>query len=151
MRSILALCACLLCVHAVAAFEPNVTVRVKSLDGLIADLRHLYKKAGREDEGKAFEKSMRDRTGPKGLEGVDTKKPLGFSAALSAKLDRSPMFLLLPVADEATFLKFVASLGNEPKKQPDGSYRVAVEGIPLINTALMRFAHGYAYVTLKVT
>ncbi|MGL4552104.1 MAG: hypothetical protein ACRC33_13065, partial [Gemmataceae bacterium] len=58
---------------------------------------------------------------------------------------------LLPVADEATFLKFVGSLGNEPKRQPDGSYRVTVEGIPLVSTAMFRFAHGYAYATLRVT
>jgi hypothetical protein len=151
MRSRLALFACLLLVPAAAAFEPSFSVRVKSLDGLIADLRHLYRKAGREEEGKAFEKAMQARTGPKGLEGVDPKKPFGLCAALDAKLDRSPMFLLLPVADEATFLKFVASLGNEPKKQPDGSYRVTVEGIPLINTAMFRLAHGYAYVTLRIT
>lgn len=143
----------LVCVLASTAFgyEPAITLRFKSLDGLIEDLRHLYKKAGREDEGKAFEKAMQARTGPKGLEGVDPKKPLGISAGLSSKLDHSPIFLLLPVADEATFLKFVASLGHEPKKQADGSYRVGVEGVPLISTAMFRFAHGYAYITLRVT
>ncbi|MGL4551493.1 MAG: hypothetical protein ACRC33_09925, partial [Gemmataceae bacterium] len=98
MPTRLALLACLLLVPAAAAFEPSFTVRIGSLDGLIADLRHLYKKAGREDEGKAFEKAMQARTGPKGLEGVDPKRPLGVSAGLDAKLDRSPMFLLLPVA-----------------------------------------------------
>ncbi|NBO93424.1 MAG: hypothetical protein EBV06_14095 [Planctomycetia bacterium] len=133
------------------SFEPAFTLRIKSLDGLIADMRHLYQKAGREEEGKAFEKAMQARTGPKGLEGVDTTMPLGFSAAVDPKLDRSPMFLMLPVADETTFLKFVASLGNEPRKQDDGSYRVTVEGVPLISMAMFRFAHGYAYVTLRVT
>lgn len=133
------------------AAEPAVILRASSLDGLIADLRHLFKKAGREDEGKEFEKAMQARTGPKGLEGVDTKKPLGLSAQLNVKLDQSPILVLLPVADEAAFLKFVGSLGHEPKKQADGSYRVTVEGIPFISQAMFRFAHGYAYVMLKIT
>lgn len=155
MRGKLALLALVLCVPlmpaAEPAAEPAVILRASSLDGLIDDLRHLFKKAGREDEGKAFEKSMQARTGPKGLEGVDTKKPLGLSAELSVKLDQSPILVLLPIADEAAFLKFVGGLGHEPKKQPDGSYRVTVEGIPFISQAMFRFAHGYAYAMLKIT
>jgi len=146
-----ALLALLVCVSLCPAAEPAVILRAASLDQLIADLRHLFKKADREDEGVAFEKAMLARTGPKGLEGVDTKKPLGLSAELNVKLDQSPLFLLLPIADEPAFLKFVASLGHEPKKQADGSYRVTIEGIPFINQVMFRFAHGYVYAMLKLT
>jgi hypothetical protein len=145
---------CLLCfapAASLSAAEPSVILRAASLDGLIADLRHLFQKAGREEEGKEFEKAMQARTGPKGLEGVDTQKPFGFSAELKVQLDQSPFMVLLPIADESAFLKFVGSLGHQPKKQADGSYRVTVEGIPFITQAMFRFAHGYVYAMLKIT
>ncbi|MFQ3592942.1 MAG: hypothetical protein SNJ82_07095 [Gemmataceae bacterium] len=151
MHGKLALIALVLSVSLAPAAEPSVILRASSLDGLIGDLRHLFKQAGREDEGKEFEKAMLARTGPKGLEGVDTKKPLGLSAQLTAKVDQSPIFVMLPIADEVAFVKFVTSVGNEPKKQADGSYRVTIEGIPFINQVMFRFAHGYVYAMLKLT
>src|SRR5262245_7170539 len=130
-----------------AAFEPAVVLRARDLDSLLADLRYLFKKAGKEKEGKALEDTIKAKAGAKGLEGIDTKKPFGISAAVAAKLTESRVLLLLPVADEKAVLDFLKNAGLEPAKQTDGSYQVKVKGIPLVNTGLLRFAHGYLYAT----
>lgn len=134
-----------------ASFEPAVVLRARDLDSLIADLRYLFKKAGREKEAKALEDALKGKGGAKGLEGIDTTKPFGIAAEVAAKLTDSRVWLLLPVADEKAVLDYLEGAGREPKKQADGTYRVKVEGIPLITSGLIRFAHGYLYATLKLS
>lgn len=152
MRSlILAGLAALSLAGAASAEAPALVLRVKNLQGLIDDFRHLARRAGRDKEAQAFEDLLKKRTGPKGLEGVDTKRPFGFTIAPRARLIESEIYLLLPIADEAAFLKFLDSLDMKPKKQADGSYAMALEGVPVLNKALFRFAHGYLYGTLKTS
>ncbi len=150
-RSVLACLAALLCAAPALADGPGVVLRFKPLDGLISDIRHLFKRAGREDEGKEFEKLMQSRTGPKGLQGVDTRKPFGLTADLSPRLIESKIWVLLPVSDEKVFLKFLASIDMKAEPAKDGSYTLTIEGLPIFNTAVFRFAHGYAYGTLKTS
>ncbi|MBY0232027.1 MAG: hypothetical protein K2W96_22310 [Gemmataceae bacterium] len=141
----------LLACLALSADDPALVLRSRSLDGLIADFRHVAKRAGREEDAKRFEEMMRSRTGPKGLEGVQTKKPLGLTLDLAAKLPDSRVWLLLPIADEKAFLDFLARIEMKPKKEADGSYKLRFEGVPLYDTALFRFAHGYLYGTMKLS
>src|SRR5215204_6028975 len=68
-------------------FKPAAVLRLKPLDGLIDDLKYLVKQTQREQVGKQVEGILKGLTGPNGLEGVDTKKPLGLYASLNAKLD----------------------------------------------------------------
>jgi hypothetical protein len=128
-------------------FKPAVLVRVKALEDLIADARYLVKQAGREEEAKQVEKMLKARTGPKGLEGIDTKKPIGLYGSVAARVDRSEAVLLLPIADEATFLKFLDSLDLKPEKDKTGLYTLTVENSPF--PVLFRFANGYLYGTVK--
>jgi hypothetical protein len=130
---------------------PSIVLRFKHLDGLIADMRHLYKVAGREDEGKDFEKRMQAGTGAKGIEGVDTKKPFGLVVDLQPRLPDSRIWLLLPVADEKAFLKFLESVEMKPARQKDGSYEATLPGLPIYNTGTFRIAHGYLYGTIKLS
>ena len=131
------------------AARPAVQFRFAKLDDLIGDLRYVVKKLGREEEGKQFEEMLKARTGPKGLEGVDTKKPIGLVGTVAKQLDKSEVLLLLPIADEKTFMAFLDGIGIEPKKLEDGSYSMSLENVPF--PVLFRFANGYLYGTLKFT
>jgi hypothetical protein len=133
------------------AEAPALVLRARPLDGLISDMRRLFQLAGREDEGNELEKLMQSRTGPKGLEGVDTKKPFGLTAELHPRLTESKVWLLLPVSDEKVFLKFLESVDMKARLAKDGCYTLEIEGLPAFNTAVLRFAHGYMYATLKLS
>jgi hypothetical protein len=132
-----------------APARPALQIRLAPLDDLIGDLRHVVKKVGREEEGKQFEELLKSRTGPKGLEGVDTKKPIGLVGTVAKRLDQSEVFLLLPIADEKTFMAFLKGADLDPKKDKDGGYSMSLENVPF--PVLFRFANGYLYGTLKYT
>jgi hypothetical protein len=130
------------------AFKPAVLLRLKALEELIGDLRFLVKEAGREEQAKQVEALLKARTGPNGLEGVDVKKPIGLYATVKPSLNQSEVVLLLPIADEKTFLDFLDSLNFKPEKDKDGLYTLQVENVPV--PLLFRFANGYLYGTAKL-
>jgi hypothetical protein len=128
-------------------FKAALVLRIQSLDELIADARYLAKLAGREAETKEFEKMLKSKTGPKGLEGIDTKKPIGAYGVLKAKLDESQGVLMVPIADEQAFLKFLESKDLKPEKDNTGLYTLQTEMIPF--PLVFRFANNYLYATAK--
>src|SRR4051794_20616724 len=82
-----------------AADRPTLVLRVAPVEALLADFRYLATLAGREEEGKQFERLLLKRAGPKGLEGLDLKKPIGVYGNLKAKVETSEVVFLLPVSD----------------------------------------------------
>ena len=54
---------------------PALIVRVRSIDGLIADAKHLAALAGAEEQAKQIDALVRSKIGAKGLEGIDTSAP----------------------------------------------------------------------------
>jgi hypothetical protein len=144
----LALAGLLLASPARAEFKPAVLLRLKALEDLIGDLRFLVKEVGKEEEGKQAEALLKARTGPNGLEGVHVKKPIGLYATVKPSLNESEVVLLLPIADEKTFLAFLDQLNFKPEKNPDGLYTLQVENVPV--PLLFRFANGYLYGTAKL-
>jgi hypothetical protein len=127
--------------------KPAIVLQIKALDDLIADGRYLFALAEQAEFGKQLEKMLQARTGPKGLDGIDTKKPIGLYGSLKAKVDRSEAILLLPIADEKAFLALLETLDVSPKKGEGGLYSAEVEKVPF--PVLFRFANGYLYATLK--
>jgi hypothetical protein len=130
------------------AERPAVLLRVEALEGLIGDLRYLVKAVGREEEARQVESLLKSRTGPKGLEGIDVKKPIGLYANVKTSLNESEVVLLLPIADEKTFLDFLGALNLEPKKDKDDLYTLKIENVPV--PVLFRFANGYLYATPRL-
>jgi hypothetical protein len=130
------------------AARPAVLVRLKALEDLIGDLRFLVKEIGREEQARQVEAMLKARTGPKGLEGVDVKKPIGLFANIKPSLNQSEVMLLLPIADEKTFLEFLDTLNFKPEKGKDDLYTLQIENIPV--PLLFRFANGYLYGTAKL-
>jgi hypothetical protein len=125
------------------ADKPMVLVRIEPLEELAADARALAKAAGREELVRQVQAILKAHTGPKGVEGIDPKKPIGLYGSLDKQLNRSQAVLLLPVSDEKTFLDFLGSFGLEPKKDADGLYTLKVEKVPF--PVQFRFANGYLY------
>src|SRR5262245_14739937 len=124
------------------AFKPAVLLRLEPLDDLIRDARHLVKQAQREESARKVERLLKNMTGEKGFQGIDTKKPLGVYATLSPKLDQSQVVLLMPVADKKEFVEFLKGLDCKVEKGEDGVHTLTTDSIPF--PILFRFAHGYA-------
>jgi len=131
------------------ADKPALVVRVGAIEEVLADARYLAKAAGREEAAKQAEGILKSKTGPKGLEGVDTRKPAGLYGTLKTKLDESQLVALVPISDEKAFLKLLENLDLKAVKGKDGLYTVEVQSIPY--PVIFRFANGYLYGTVKVT
>jgi hypothetical protein len=127
--------------------EQTLILRAASLDTLVADAKFLAELAGADDQLKAAEKYLKSLTNDKGLEGVDTAKPMGLYSKLTENGFDSPVILMLPIADEKTFLAFLKKARFETDA-PDktGLYKMSLRGLPV--PAFLRFVDGYAYGTL---
>src|SRR5262245_1352126 len=102
---------------------PTLVVRVRSIDGLLGDVKHLADLAGREANAKAFDAQIKKML-PKGFAGIDTKRPLGFYGIVDpdGNLKDISGALLVPVADEKAFLGLLESLKLKAQKEDDGTY-----------------------------
>ena len=127
--------------------DQTLVLRAAALDTLIADAKYLAEVAGAGEQLKAAEKYLKSLTTEKGLEGVDTTKPMGLYTRLTENVFDSPVVLLLPIADEKEFLAFLKKIKLEPDaKDKTGVYRVSLRGVPV--PAYFRFANGYFYGTM---
>jgi hypothetical protein len=131
------------------ASKPTLVLRLDSLDELIAHARYLASLSEQEEPLKQFEGLLKAKTGPKGLMGLDTKKPIGLYGSLQTELTDSQLVLMLPVSDEKAVLDFLEKLDFKAEKGKDGLYTVHIEAIPL--PAIFRFANGYLYGTIKAS
>ena len=130
-----------------ATATPTVVVRVRSIDGLLGDIQYVADLAGRGEEAKQLEGLFKSRVGPKGLDGLDTKRPLGLYGTIDANLTDSTAVLLIPISDQKAFLGLLEGLNFKAKKEDDGIYSVTPEQIPF--PVYFRFANKYAYATVR--
>src|SRR5262245_37577297 len=126
---------------------PTVIVRVQSLDGLIADARYLATQAGFEEIARQAEGALKTYIGEKGIEGIDTKRPLGAYGFLTDRIHDSEAVALLPVTDEQAVLALLKRLDLNPEKDKDGiySFQLPKPNIPIY----FRFANKYVYITAR--
>jgi hypothetical protein len=132
---------------------PTVVVRIKAIDGLLADAKHIAGLAGVQEQATQIEKMIPAFLGPKGIgeTGLDTSKPWGLYAILKPEVPNSPVVVLLPVADEKMFVEslqkyagFVPGVTVTVTRGDDGVYTVKSPApVPIFFTV----ADGYAYVT----
>jgi hypothetical protein len=127
---------------------PGFVVRVQSLDELIADVKYVAKLIGREDQAEQVEGLLKAKAGPKGLDGIDVKRPMGVYGRFGNGLEDITAVALIPVADEKAFLGLLENLNVKAEKGEDGLYKAQAEG-GLNEPVYFRFAHKYAYVTVK--
>src|SRR5688572_18728584 len=91
---------------------PTIAVRVKSIDGLLADVQYLAGLVGQEEQAKQLQGILEGMAGPKGLTGtgIDTKRPIGLYAVVTPGGVDSYASLLVPVADEKAFVELATDL-----------------------------------------
>jgi hypothetical protein len=129
------------------ATTPTLVVKVRSLDGLFADIQYVAKLAGREEEAKQLQALLKSRAGPKGLEGIDTHRPLGLYASIDANVTESTGVVLVPISDEKAFLNLLENLNFKAKKEEDSIYSITPENLPV--PIYLRFANGYVYAAAR--
>src|SRR5438876_3849007 len=132
------------------ANEPTVVIRLKSLDGIIADAKYLAGLAGQADKAKEADAAIQALAGPKGLAGtgLDTGRPIAVYAIVGAGGLDSKGVVMLPVADENAFIEMLTDIvgrfGVTGKKESDGVHAFTIPGAPV--NVFIRFANKYAYV-----
>jgi hypothetical protein len=84
--------------------------------------------------------------GPKGLEGIDAKRPMALYGMFGeGGIETGTVIGLVPIADEKAFLGLIENLGAKAEKDKDGVYSVTGDNVPA--PIYFRFAHKHAYVT----
>lgn len=139
---------CALPARAAETKPPTLIVRLQSVDALVADFKYVAGLAGHADEAEQAAAIIKLLAGEKGLEGVDTKKPIGFYAYLASPPTSSTGALMIPIADEKAFLALVDRFMLGAKKDPQTDvWKIEHEKLPF--PLYFRFANDYLYVTLR--
>src|SRR5690242_21610712 len=88
---------------------PGFVVRIESLDELMNNFRYLAGLVGREEEAKQLEGMLKARAGgPKGFEGIATKRPMAIYGVFSEKdITETLAVALIPIDDEKAFLGLI--------------------------------------------
>lgn len=128
---------------------PSVVLRVRSLDTVLEDARYLVTHLGKGEEAKQFDGFVRSMIGPKGLEGIDPKKPFGVYGTIGPNGIDSEGVLLLPIADEKAFLGLLERFDLKVEAGAGGLYSFTPPKIPVPVTVYFRFANGYVYATAE--
>lgn len=147
------------CVVALAAFAapitaqdnkpdapPTIVVRVRSLENILDSVKLFGKLLG-PDEVKKFDELIKDKLGPKGLDSINPRQPIGLYVRLAKELKDSVIVAAVPVADERAFLDMLAKVDLKAEMGQNDYYTIKQpDGFP--SDVYLRFAHKYAYFTI---
>ncbi len=127
-----------------AADTPTVVVRVKSLNTLLQNLNLVVRLVGQEEAANQIEGLVKSKIGKKGIEGIDPTRPFGAYVRFGKAIDEINGAILIPMADQDTFLTLLENLGVNYVKDKDGIYTHKTnKNVDLY----FRFAHKYLYIT----
>jgi hypothetical protein len=128
--------------------KPAVILRLASLDHLRGDFRYLAEVVGEAEKAKQLDELIKSKLGDNGLQGIDTKKPIGLYGWVGAFGIDSKAVLMVPIADKKAFLDLVSdTLDVKPEKGKDDVYTMNVEKVPA--PVYFRFANDYVYITAR--
>jgi hypothetical protein len=127
--------------------KPTLILSLASYEQLRSGLLYLARLAGQDDAAAQLDQLIDARTGNRGLEGIDLHRPMGAYGWVGPHGDDSTLVLLIPVADQNSFLGLLGNFNIAPRQGGDGVYRAYVENLP--DPVYLRFANGYAYVTVR--
>lgn len=128
--------------------KPAVILRLASLDHLRGDLRYLAEVVGEAEKAKQLDELIKSKLGEKGLQGIETKKPIGLYGWVGAFGIDSKAVFMVPIADKKAFLDLLSdTLDAKPEKGGDDVYTMNVEKVPA--PVYFRFANDYAYITAR--
>ena len=133
-------------VRAADPIVPVVELRVKAINDLLGYAGYVGDMVGQEEQLEAAAGLAKAFTNKKGLEGFDTKRPIGLYAGVTKDVSDSPVIALVPVVDEATVLAFLKEKANLKWKKDGEVYEVAVPQVP--QPVFFKFADGYLHATI---
>lgn len=131
---------------AVRAAEPAVEVRIQPISGLLGHFEYLGNLVGQAEPAKQAAALVQAFTNPtKGLEGVDTTRPIGAYAIVTPGVVDSQVVGLLPIADSDAFLALLREKLRLKPKESEGLYELRIPNVPV--PVYFRFQDGYLHIT----
>jgi hypothetical protein len=128
--------------------EPGLTVRVKSVDDAIASGVNLAAPLmGKDAVQKAITQAIEGQLGPKGLKGLDTRRPIGMYGTITAGIINSLVVIVLPITDEDDFLDLLNRAKVKVEKAENGVHKFMAPNSPF--PGYLRFVDRYAYLTIR--
>jgi len=125
---------------------PTFILQVQSVEHLLDNAEYIAGLIGRDDDAKQWLGLARKMAGPKGIEGVDLKRPFLIYGYLNQELVNSDVVVMIPMADKDSFLGLLKkTLSLEVKEEKDGLF--STEAPNNIGTVYFRFANDYLYAT----
>lgn len=126
---------------------PALEIRLRAVNDLLTSFEYVGESLGKGDEIKQAAALVKAFAGPKGVEGVDIKRPFGFYGIVTPNVVDSPLVLMIPVADNDAFVNLLSGrLMLSPEKDDDGIYSLDV---PNFNPKVyFTFANKYVYATV---
>jgi hypothetical protein len=125
--------------------SPTLLLRLASIEELLAKGEYLAGLAGQEEAARQGVAFVRAVANEKGLEGIDIKRPFAIYGNLTADVTKSLGVLLIPIADQESFLNLLKTRLHLEPKEENGVYRVQLPNVPV--PAYFRFARGYLHAT----
>jgi hypothetical protein len=130
-----------------AGSEPALLIRLRAIEGLVADAKHLATLVGKQEEAGQFEAIFKSQVNNGTLHGIDVTRPLGAYGIISPNVQDSTAVILVPVGNPQTILDFVKNFGVDARKGDDDVYTIQMPQLPV--PLFIRFANDYAYVTAR--
>jgi hypothetical protein len=125
-------------------FEPVFIVRLRSVDDWIARIDNPTKGAGAKEQiGPFIKLALMNRFGPKGLDGLDLKRPFGLYGVTGDKPAEGLLVAVVPVTTEKAFLDLLARGGLNVENGKNGVHTITTGQLPV--PLRLRFAHKHAY------
>jgi hypothetical protein len=129
-----------------APLPPTIVIRLDSLDALVERLDFVGGLLDQQDQAKKLGAFLISKCGPKGLFGVDGKRPIGLYARVGADISDINGVVMVPVTEPRQFKEMLESLGWEVSVDQKGLYTVKQNLLPI--DVQYRIANDYAYVGL---
>ena len=126
------------------ADTPTIVVRVSSLNALLQNLNLVVKLVGQEEAAHQIEGLFKSKIGKKGIEGIDPARPFGAYVRFGKAIDDINGDILIPMADDKTFLNLLDNLSLKYVKDKNGIYTHKTDKNVDV---YFRFAHKYLYIT----
>jgi hypothetical protein len=129
-----------------AETPPSVMVQVASIDQLLKQLETLAKWSGKGEEAKQGIGFVRSLFSDKGIEGIATDRPIGFSIRFSENTFSSPLHIMIPISNQENFILFLKTrIRLDIKDGKNQGFAFPIPNLPFFGYG--KFEHGYCYLT----
>lgn len=126
--------------------RPMLTVQLRSFEDVLSTITYVGKAIGQEENVKQLEGLIKTFDTPQGLLGINTKQPWALYANLQEDIGNTPAILMIPIADQKTFLESLAGF-NIRNREEKGIYTLEADVLPI--PVYARFANQQVYISFQ--